>query len=244
MGILIALLSLVCLLAFVIGLIKPSMVRMPSRKRSSAVYLGGFFILIMLGSTFFPTENSSKADKKDGPLTEEKPIPKSFEYADLKLGEYRNKPEVTRHEMVDSYLEYKEMNSKAGDVMYACLSENSFTKSLELGLEEVLGWCYADNENNPDSLKNRINLDAFQKNISGWDSSYRPLERYIKSRMNDEDSYKHVSTSYHLILNKDPHARVSTIYRGTNGYGAVVEARTIARVDLKTGEVVSIIEQQ
>lgn len=243
MGTLIALLSLVFLLAFVVGLIKPSVVRMPSRKRSSAVYLGGFFILIILGSTFFPTENNSTVDKEDVAVAEEKPAPKSFEYADLKLGEYRNKPEVTRHKMVDSYLEYKEMNSKADDVMYACLSEISFTKSLELGLEEVLGWCYTDYEKNPDSLKDKINLDAFQKNISGWDSSYRPLERYIKSRMNDEDSYKHVSTSYHLILNKDPHARVATVYRGTNGYGAVVKARTIARIDLKTGEVVGIIEE-
>jgi hypothetical protein len=69
------------------------------------------------------------------------------------------------------------------------------------------------------SLNNKINLDAFQGNFSGWDGSYRPLEKLIKSNMNDDSSYKHVSTVYHLILNKDPHAVVKTTFRGTNAYG-------------------------
>lgn len=50
MDMLIAFLSLAFFLAFIIGLIKPSIVRMPSRKRSSLIYLGGCFVLAWIGS--------------------------------------------------------------------------------------------------------------------------------------------------------------------------------------------------
>lgn len=41
----IAFLSLVLFIAFIVGLIKPSLVRMPNRKSYSAVYLGGCLAL-------------------------------------------------------------------------------------------------------------------------------------------------------------------------------------------------------
>ena len=89
---------------------------------------------------------------------------------------------------------------------------------------------------------NKINLDVFQGNFSGWDGSYRPLEKLIKASMNDDSSYKHVSTVYHLILNKDPHAIVKTTFRGTNAYGGMVKQTVAARVNVRTGEVDSILD--
>ncbi len=91
-------------------------------------------------------------------------------------------------------------------------------------------------------MNNIINLDAFQGDFSGWDGSYRPLDKLIKARMNDNSSYKHVSTAYHLILYKDPHAIVKTTFRGTNAYGGVVKQTIAARVNARTGEVVSILD--
>ncbi|EPR9026997.1 hypothetical protein ACU9CR_004339 [Cronobacter dublinensis] len=46
----IAVLSLALFIAFIVGLIKPSLVRMPNRKRSSAVYLAGCLALGTIGS--------------------------------------------------------------------------------------------------------------------------------------------------------------------------------------------------
>ena len=60
--------------------------------------------------------------------------------------------------------------------------------------------------------------------------------------MNDDSSYKHVSTVYHLVLNKDPYAIVKTTFSGTNAYGGVVKQTIAARVDIRTGEVVSILD--
>ena len=122
------------------------------------------------------------------------------------------------------------------------MSEYTFTKDDALKLGDVLGWCFNDFERDPKSLNSRINLDAFKDNFSGWDGSYRPLEKLIKASMNDDSSYKHVETVYHLILNKDPHAIVKTTFRGTNAYGGVVKQTVAARVDVRTGEVVSILD--
>lgn len=48
----IAFLSLALFIAFIIGLFKPSLVRMPNRKRSSAVYLGGCLALGFIAQSY------------------------------------------------------------------------------------------------------------------------------------------------------------------------------------------------
>lgn len=238
----IALLSLALFIAFIVGLIRPSLVRMPTRKRSSATYLGGCLALAVIGSTLWPTEKSQPVEKTDEPTVSAEPIKKSFEYADKSLKEYRNESKEIRYEIVNSYVYYKSVSASAADVFYACISEYTFTKDDALKLGDVLGWCFNDFKMEPKSLNNKINLDAFQDKFSGWDGSYRPLEKLIKTSMNDDSSYKHISTAYNLILNKDPHAIVKTTFRGTNAYGGVVKQTVVARVDVRTGEVVSIID--
>lgn len=237
----IAFLSLALFIAFIVGLIKPSWVRMPNRKRSSAIYLGGSLALSVLGSVLWPTEKNVTREKTDEVAVEAKVAPTTFEYADKTLKEYRNESKEERHEIVNKYVNFKSVPTSATDAFYACMSEFSFTKDDELKLGEVLGWCFNNYENDPTSLNDKINLDTFKGNFSGWDGSYRPLEKMIKASMNDDSSYKHVETVYHLILNKDPHAIVKTTFRGTNAYGAVVKESISARVDVKTGEVVSIM---
>ncbi|RDQ32878.1 hypothetical protein C4A40_03770 [Escherichia coli] len=237
----IAFLSLAFFVVFFIGLIKPSLVRMPNRKRASAVYLGGGFVLSIIGSILYPTEKSQPVAKTETSTVAEHQVQKTFEYGGKTLKEYRNEPKKTRHDIVNSYIDFKEVPVTASDAFYACMSEYTFTKDDELKLGDVLGWCFNDYEKDPQSLNNKINLDTFQSNFSGWDGSYRPLEKLIKENMNDDSSYKHVSTVYHLILNKDPHAIVKTTFRGTNAYGGVVKQTIAARVNVKTGEIVSIL---
>lgn len=242
MDIVIAFISLSLFMAFIVGLIRPSLVRMPNRKRSSAIYLGGCLAMGVIGSILYPTEKPQSAAKDAVPVVAEQPVQKSFEYADKTLKEYRNEPKETRHEIVSNYVDFKGVSDSATDSFYACISEYMFTKNDELKLGDVLGWCYGDFERDPLSLNSKINLDTFQGNFSGWDGSYRPLEKLIKASMNDDSSYKHVSTVYHLVLNKDPHAVVKTTFRSTNTYGGVIKQTVAARVDVRTGEIVSILE--
>lgn len=239
----IAFLSLALFIAFIVGLIKPAWVRMPNRKRSSAIYLGGSLALSVVGSVLWPTEKEVTREKANDVAVEVKSTPKTFEFADKTLKEYRNESKEERHEIVKKYVDFKSVPPSATDAFYACMSEFSFTKDDELKVGEVLGWCFNNFESDPISLNSKINLDTFKSNFSGWDGSYRPLEKLIKSGMNDDSSYKHVETVYHLILNKDPHAIVKTTFRGTNAYGGVVKESITARVDVKTGEVVSILNK-
>ncbi|WP_426767366.1 hypothetical protein [Erwinia aphidicola] len=243
MDTLIACISLVLFFAFVVGLIKPHLVRMPNRLLSSVTYLGASMALALVGSKLYPTEQP-QADRQNvasGTVTQ--PAQKHFDYADKILSEYRSESKAKRHAIVNDYLVYKSIPVSAADDFYSCLSEFTFTKNGELKLDGVLGWCFGDYEKNPASLSSKINLDVFQENFSGWDGSYRPLEKMIKSSMNDDSSYKHDSTVYHLILNNDPHAVVKTTFHGTNAYGGVVKQTVAARINLRTGEVVSILDK-
>lgn len=231
--------SFFALMAFVLGLIKPQWVRMPSRKRSSAIYGFSFLFVGMLSASLYPSPRQEVAVKSE--VVEERPA--VFEHGDLKLVEYRRKPQADRHEIVSDYVKFKGIPASDGDGFYACLSEYSITKSEELPLGEVLGWCDAGYQKDPKSMVEYTNLDAFQKNFSGWDGSYRPLEKLIKQSMNDDSSYKHVETMSHLILGRDAHAVVKTRFKGTNAYGGIVTQTVSARVDIKTGDIVKIIEE-
>ncbi|QWU35638.1 hypothetical protein [Serratia ureilytica] len=230
--------SFVALLGFVLGLIKPQWVRMPSRKRSSAIYGVSFLLVGMLSAMLYPSPRQKVAVKSE--MVEEKTA--AFEYADLKLIEYRRKPQADRNGIVSDYVKFMGIPASDGDGFYACLSQYSITKSEELPLGEVLGWCDAGYQKDPKSMEEYTNLDAFQENFSGWDGSYRPLEKLIKKSMNDDSSYKHVETMSHLVLGKDPHAVVKTRFKGTNAYGGIVTQAVSARVNLNTGDVIEIIE--
>lgn len=230
--------SLFCLLAFVLGLVKSQWVKMPSKKRSSAVYGLGFLFAGIVGASFSPPVEKDLAKNKE-PETEKA---QTFEYANLKLVEYRRKPQAERHKIVSNYINFSDIPDNANDGFYACMSQHSITKSEELPLSEVLGWCKTDYQNDPKSLAAFTNLDVFQSNFSGWNGAYRPLEKLIKKNMNDDSSYKHVETMSQLILGKDPHAVVKTKFKGTNTYGGVVTQEVAVRVNLKTGEIESVIE--
>ena len=243
MGTLLAFLAVFFFFAFLVGLIKPSLVKMPNRKRLTLVYLGGAILFSIVGSIIDPVKDAQTGVvSSTKPINDNKAETAKFEHEQLSLGDYRIEPTKTRHDIVDEFIAYKKMPTASSESMYACLSQYSFTKSAEMKLGDVLCWCFADYERSPSSLRDRINFDIFQGNFSVWDGSYRPLETLIKQSMNDEDSYSHVSTTYSLILNKDPHAVVKTIFRGKNGYGAVMKNSVVARVNIKTGEVEKILE--
>lgn len=243
--------SLALFIAFIIGLVKPSLVGMQTRKRSSAVYLGGCFLFVMFGSILYPAKKTQPVSTsqepapvvaESAPVVAEPVVQKSFKYGGKTLSDYSNESKENRHKIVNDYVDFKSVPSSAGDGFYSCMSEYTFTKDGKLKLGDVLAWCYGDYQKDPASLNSKINLDAFKSNFSGWDGSYRPLERLIKDNMNDDSSYKHVSTTYRLSLGKKPYAIVNTTFRGKNAYGGVIKQAISARVDVKTGDIIEIID--
>lgn len=74
--------------------------------------------------------------------------------------------------------------------------------------------------------------------FSAWDGSHHALERLIKQTMHNPDSYEHVETTYG---DRGDHLVVRTVFRGTNGFGAVVKDSLSAKVSLD-GQIFEIIE--
>ena len=84
-------------------------------------------------------------------------------------------------------------------------------------------------------------IEDFKMNcFSAWDGSHRQLEEYIKTNMNDPDSYEHVKTEFQTL--KD-FAIVQTKFRGKNGFGGVVVNTVKAKVSYDC-QVLEILGQE
>ena len=82
--------------------------------------------------------------------------------------------------------------------------------------------------------------ERIKKQFSGWDGSHLNLTKYIKENMNDEDSYKHISTVYY---DEGDGLLVITKFSGKNAFGGKVKQTITARVDLD-GNVTEIVMQK
>ena len=72
--------------------------------------------------------------------------------------------------------------------------------------------------------------------FSHWDGSHMEVEAAIKQQMKNPDSFKHVETRY---VEVPKGLIVTTTYRGTNSFNAVVTQTAVAEVDLR-GRVLSL----
>lgn len=115
MSSLISLVAFVLFVAFIIGLIKPSLVKMPNRKRSSAIFLGGFLALAVVNAVLGGTDGSQQVAKNDSTKVPVEPVKKVFKYGDMSLKEYRNELKETRHKIVTNYIDFKGLPSGADD---------------------------------------------------------------------------------------------------------------------------------
>jgi len=85
--------------------------------------------------------------------------------------------------------------------------------------------------NEPEQIKDPIEIQ-----FSEWDGSHIQLTNEIKRNMNNPDSYEHIETKYMI---KDNIILVSTSFRGTNVFGAVVINNAFAEVDMN-GKIINI----
>ncbi|HCR2155657.1 hypothetical protein HV257_22840 [Citrobacter freundii] len=227
-------------IAFWIGLINPKWVLMPNRKKSSLVYFAICIIVSAIGASLAPKQ-ATAPQAVSTPATP--PQKKEFEYATKTLNDWRLSSQKDRHNIIETYAKINEFPQSSINGFYGCVSEYSYTKSKDLQLGMVLDWCQGDYKNDPASLDNRVTFDTFEDQFNHWSGAYKPLEAAIKKSMNDDNSYEHVETTYRVMMKGTPHAIVSTTFKGTNSYGAVVKQTVAADVDIKTGQIIKILEQ-
>lgn len=77
-----------------------------------------------------------------------------------------------------------------------------------------------------------------EEQFSVWDGSHIKLTRLIKDSMNDPKSYEHVETLYWDL---DDYIVVSTTFRGSNAFGAIIKNSIKAKISID-GENIEIIE--
>ncbi|PXX88759.1 hypothetical protein DIT71_17275 [Marinobacter vulgaris] len=80
--------------------------------------------------------------------------------------------------------------------------------------------------------------EKIRSQFSSWDGSHLNLERFVKKRMHNPDSYEHVETTYG---DRGNHLVVRTVFRGTNALGAVVTNSITAKVS-HNAQILEVIE--
>ena len=88
------------------------------------------------------------------------------------------------------------------------------------------------------TARDKARKEEIGKQFSAWDGSNYTLEKYIKSSMNDPDSYEHVETRY---VDNGNDITVYTKFRGTNAFGGKVVNVVGARMSL-SGEILEILK--
>ncbi|EGA5747106.1 hypothetical protein H5Z35_003771 [Escherichia coli] len=167
------------------------------------------------------------------------PDPANLRNKNTTLKEWRSMLRDDRLKFIDSYLAQEKIITSDTGGFYKCISQYSYTKNDEIKVDEALGWCKQDYLKNPSALYQMIDFDRFISNTRKSDSSYIPITRDIKNKMNDPSSFKHLETSYRFVLdNSTPYAIVTTVYQGKNAYGASVKNSIKAKVDLSSGSVI------
>ncbi|EAY28940.1 hypothetical protein [Microscilla marina] len=83
----------------------------------------------------------------------------------------------------------------------------------------------------------KLRKKVIEAQFSIWDGSHVKLTKHIKSKMNDPDSFKHVSSSWVDMIK---HVKVQTIFRGKNSFGGIVTHTVVAKVSFE-GDVLEII---
>ncbi len=80
--------------------------------------------------------------------------------------------------------------------------------------------------------------EKVNKSFSAWDGSHNNLVKYVKDRMNDPNSFEHVSTKYWIIGET---IVVLMVYRGKNAFGGVITENIKAETNIE-GEIKKVFK--
>lgn len=168
-----------------------------------------------------------------------------FKYENMSLAEYMEESKGDRKEIAEEFVEANNLPDTANAAFHRCLSDMSRNKSKELTVGKVIEWCLHDYKNEPASMAKYIDYDVFDEQFGVWNGTHYKLERYIKSKMNDPDSYEHDKTMHRIVVtDNERYAVISTTFRGKNGYGGMVRNTVVAKTNVDTGDIIEIVEQR
>ncbi len=160
------------------------------------------------------------------------------DFKDKTLGEFKNEPITAKKGIVEGYISEADLPEGLFDKIYACFSQSAYTKGKDVKVSAVGKWCKDAYEY--EYLDRYVSFDNFEKQFSPYDGAFRPLEKALKKSLGDEDSYEHVGSRFTLAMGDEPYALVETTFRANNNQGAKVKNSVTAKVDILSGEIISI----
>lgn len=86
--------------------------------------------------------------------------------------------------------------------------------------------------------RNEAEMAAIQ--LSPVDGSQTAVVEYVKARLKNPDTFRHISTTFAKPGKGDAVAVFTMQYSAENSFGATVSSRVIASCDIKTGKVLSV----
>jgi len=96
----------------------------------------------------------------------------------------------------------------------------------------------SDDDTTPELTAEQKRTQKIEKCFSAWDGSQINLTNRIKSSLNDEDSYKHIETTY---IDKDSVLYVQTIFSAKNGFGGTIKQTVIVETNLNC-EITDVVQ--
>lgn len=147
----------------------------------------------------------------------------------------------TKHDIVKAYINDQSLPKSAYNALYPCISEEIFTQP-GTKMADVFSYCRNIYNSNKKHLASFTDFDIFQGNFSATGGQYYPLEKLIKSALNDADSYDHMRTIFRIVYDDQHHpiAKINTAFTAKNDANGTVQRHMLADVDIASGRIINI----
>jgi len=96
-------------------------------------------------------------------------------------------------------------------------------------------------ENFLEPTKSVATKEEIESQFSSYDGHHIKLEKYVLSRMNNPDSYEHISSEYKV---NNGFLDVIITFRGSNSYNAIVINKVQAKCNLITGDIIEVTNEE
>ncbi|QXC08678.1 hypothetical protein [Aeromonas sp. FDAARGOS 1408] len=178
-------------IAFFVGMVNPARVKAADRKqvffRAVGVWLVGFVLLMIVvprdGKPDQTKADEGSAKVEEEPAKQPEPASKSVaSYDNRQLSWFIDLGADERREVVGDLVAAAAIDRKETEAFYTCLSDYASSKSKELGVKDVFGWCVREYKNNAEMFRGHFNeLDAKDLSVMGYIMCKRFVETQLLS---------------------------------------------------------------
>lgn len=192
-------------------------------------------LFLCLSFTFFSCEENKKLKEEIHIL--------NVELSNCKEENKRLK-DTPEQLLVAARKEKEVSNLKAKSILYRIIQDFPDSKEAKIAKKEIIeidniiSDYEKDKKLHPEKYSPKISDQQAKNLLSSWNGSLPTLVDYVKKSMHNPKSFEHVETG---ISNKGTYLKVKMIYRGTNGFGAIITESIIAKVD-GNGKILEILQ--